>query len=162
MSSTITPITFSNISTTQLSQSAQTTELSNASQSPKAPQNQTDNASAAISNGKDKVQFSQEAMTLSRGLQEKSNPIKYPDAKSKDAASGSLEEAKKVKEYFASKSFPPFIGNTTELKQLKQASPSLYREVLKMIVPPPLDISYYDAQILKGSKSTIQQAKDSN
>lgn len=53
----------------------------------------------------------------------------------------------------AVKNYPPFMGNSEELKMLKETSPSLYREILRMIVPPPLNISPTDLQILQGAQS---------
>jgi len=52
----------------------------------------------------------------------------------------------------AGKAYPPFMGNAEELKSLKESSPALYREILRMIVPPPLDISYSDMQMLQSVK----------
>jgi hypothetical protein len=55
----------------------------------------------------------------------------------------------------AGKNYPPFIGNANELKALKESSPALYREILKMIVPTPLDISYADMQMLQNGKGQV-------
>jgi hypothetical protein len=57
----------------------------------------------------------------------------------------------------AGKSYPPFMGNANELKALKESSPALYREILKMIVPPPLDISYADMQMLQNGKDQVSR-----
>jgi glycosidase len=54
----------------------------------------------------------------------------------------------------AGKSYPPFMGNGEELKILKESSPSLYREILRMIVPPPLNISPVDLQMLQGAQAS--------
>lgn len=59
----------------------------------------------------------------------------------------------------AGKNYPPFMGNSEELKVLKETSPSLYREILRMIVPPPLNISPSDLQILQGTQSGSSTAK---
>lgn len=59
----------------------------------------------------------------------------------------------------AGKSYPPFMGNGDELKALKESSPSLYREILRMIVPPPLNISPTDLQMIQGSQSSSSTAK---
>lgn len=59
----------------------------------------------------------------------------------------------------AGKNYPPFMGNSEELKALKETSPSLYREILRMIVPPPLNISPTDLQILQGTKSGSSTTK---
>lgn len=50
-----------------------------------------------------------------------------------------------------SKQYPPFIGDSSRLEQIKLTSPALYRQVLRMIVPPPVDLSYADMQYLKRS-----------
>lgn len=47
------------------------------------------------------------------------------------------------------KHYPPFMGNSEELKLLKSQAPALYRQILRMIVPPPVNISYTDAQLLQ-------------
>lgn len=52
-----------------------------------------------------------------------------------------------------SKSYPPFMGNAEALKALKETSPQLYREILKMIVPPPVDLSYSDMQMLRNAST---------
>jgi len=59
----------------------------------------------------------------------------------------------------AGKNYPPFMGNSEELKVLKETSPSLYREILRMIVPPPLNISPTDLQILQGTQSGSSTTK---
>jgi len=47
------------------------------------------------------------------------------------------------------KQYPPFMGNSEELKLLRSQAPALYRQLLRMIVPPPVNISYTDAQLLQ-------------
>jgi len=110
---------------------------------------QSETSSSAQVSKKDTVQLSQEALNLSKDLLQKNKAlasgVEVPNEKVAE-----MQKDNKPKEYSASKSFPPFIGNTGELKQLKQTSPALYREILKMIVPPPLDLTYYEQQMLKG------------
>jgi len=47
------------------------------------------------------------------------------------------------------KQYPPFMGNSEELKLLRSQAPALYRQLLRMIVPTPVNISYTDAQLLQ-------------
>lgn len=60
----------------------------------------------------------------------------------------------------ATKQYPPFMGNTDVLKLLKQTSPALYREILKMIVPPLADLSYADQQMLAASEGGSVKSRD--
>ncbi len=148
MASTITSIGSQVVTNVAISTPSPTVDLSNIQPS-KTIQNAT--VSSVNSTTKDTVSFSQEALNLSKDLQDKNKP-QDPLAINKQLQEQKLitNSPEKTKEYSVSKSFPPFIGNANELKQLKQSSPALYREILKMIVPPPLDISYYDQQILNG------------
>ena len=57
------------------------------------------------------------------------------------------------------KSYPPFMGNAEALKNLKQESPSLYREILKMVVPPPANLSYSDMQMLSSNGGDNAKSK---
>lgn len=104
---------------------------------------------------KDTVELSSTSLALSKALNEQQQQaqtptaaaINTPEAQPKSSAP-TQEEAKP--ELLLAKHFPPFLGNSNELKALKQYSPALYREILRMIVPPPLDLTYSDQQILQG------------
>ena len=119
-----------------------------ASQPSKSPQN--DSVSTVSSPQKDTVQISQEAISLSKDLND-SGKLQSPARQTAVKPSDSLVATQTSKDSgITNKSFPPFIGDNNELKQLKQTSPALYREILKMIMPPPLDLTYYEQQMLKG------------
>lgn len=68
--------------------------------------------------------------------------------------------AEKGSHQSAAKQYPPFLGDTEVLKVLKQTSPALYREILKMIVPPPADLSYADQQMLAASGNGGMKPQD--
>lgn len=116
------------------------------------PATQTDKQSTAKpASAQDTVALSSTALSMSKALnnqfaQETTTEVEA--AKEKELAA---EDARKP--YTAAgKSYPPFMGNANELKALKESSPALYREILRMIVPPPLDISYSDMQMLQSGK----------
>lgn len=97
---------------------------------------------------RDTVDLSNTALDMSKALNKPSGgKTEVEQASARQQA----EAAEKGQSSYlaAGKSFPPFMGNSEELKQLKAASPSLYREVLRMIMPPPLNISLSDRQILQ-------------
>jgi hypothetical protein len=51
------------------------------------------------------------------------------------------------------------MGNLEELKLLKESSPSLYREVLRMIIPRPLNLSPTDLQYLQQTGGAGSRSK---
>lgn len=107
---------------------------------------------------KDTVQLSNTALSMSKALNEQADQrseLKREAAKTEQTAS----EAKASSYAQAGKAYPPFIGNTEELKKLKESSPALYREVLRMIVPPPLNLSPTDLQMLQGGNTVVQDTK---
>lgn len=116
-------------------------------QAPQPAQN--DKPATSQVSSKDTVDLSSNALDLSKALNEQNN------AKGAVQNQPLRQNAPPVLEknpYEApSKSYPPFMGNAEALKALKETSPQLYREILKMIVPPPLDLSYSDLQMLRSS-----------
>jgi hypothetical protein len=84
---------------------------------------------------------------------EQKSEIKQEAVKQEAVKQQAATEAEEKKPYkAASKVYPPYMGNSEELKLLKESSPALYREILRMIVPPPLNISYADKQMLQSSR----------
>ncbi|WP_078790563.1 hypothetical protein [Trichlorobacter thiogenes] len=84
---------------------------------------------------------------------EQKSEIKQEAVKQEAVKQQAATEAEEKKPYkAASKSYPPYMGNSEELKLLKESSPALYREILRMIVPTPLNISYADKQSLQSSQ----------
>lgn len=123
------------------------TQLSQPSQSGTSP-GSTSNTAAT----QDTVDLSPTALDMSKSL------LQQADQRSEIKKEAAKQEAQpastELKSYTApGKSFPPFMGNTDELKKLKETSPSLYREILRMIVPPPVDLSYSDMQMLRSTKA---------
>jgi len=115
-----------------------------------APQTDKQTTSKPAS-AKDTVALSNTALTMSKALNSQSSQA------SPQQAGEVQQQQEPVKgqgtPYEApTKSFPPYMGDANELKNLKITSPALYREILRMIVPPPLDISYADAQMLQSGK----------
>lgn len=122
------------------------------------PQTAKQPISSTQPSAKDTVELSSTSLALSKALNEQqqdqnpaTNATKANEAQNKTTAA-SPEELKP--EQLLAKRFPPFMGNSNELKALKQYSPALYREILRMIVPPPLDLTYSDQQILQGFTTT--------
>jgi len=125
---------------------------------PQAPQPaQQDKAAPATGNQvarQDSVTLSSAALDMSKALKqqhEQKADLQQQAVKQQDQPVS--EEKKPYKA--AGKSYPPFIGNSEELKSLKESSPALYREILRMIVPPPLNISYSDMQLLQSGKLDV-------
>lgn len=116
---------------------------------PSAPQPDKQATSKSASS-KDTVELSNTALNMSKALNSQST---QETALQTDLVQQKKEATKESTPYEApSKSYPPYMGDANELKNLKISSPALYREVLRMIVPPPLDISYADAQMLQSGK----------
>ncbi len=98
----------------------------------------------------DTISISSTALNMSKAL----NVQHENKVESQENQNNLKEEAQSTdKEKFkaALKGYPPFMGNGEELKALKSSSPALYREILRMIVPPPLNISYSDMLIIQNS-----------
>lgn len=98
----------------------------------------------------DSVQISDKAMDLNKALNQREDQ-KGAVQREKERQQQDLAAREKNPYESPAKQYPPFMGNTEALKILKQTSPALYREVLKMIVPPPADLSYADQQMLAAS-----------
>lgn len=103
---------------------------------------------------KDTVDLSPTALDMSKELtQKKENEKKQPalyDTQLKNKLSEPVIQKPTDKaDISVTKSFPPFMGNSEELKLIKSQAPALYRQILRMIVPPPANISYSDAQLLQ-------------
>lgn len=111
-------------------------------------------ASSAQPPAKDTVELSSTSLALSKALNEQKQDERTVSAKQETSAVATKPAdipAESAKADTATvKRYPPFMGNTSELKALKQYSPALYREILRMIIPPPMDLSYSDQQMLNG------------
>lgn len=106
----------------------------------------------------DSVTLSSTARDMSKALNqqhEQKTQLKKEAVRQQEQSAGKESEAYAA----AGKNYPPFMGNSEELKVLKETSPSLYREILRMIVPPPLNISPTDLQILQGTQSGSSTVK---
>lgn len=118
-------------------------------QTPSSFQFDKQSASTANQSSKqDTVTLSSTALDMSKSLnvQHEQKAVLSKQAEKQQE----LAVAEEKTAYKASvKNYPPFMGNSEELKMLKQSSPALYREILRMIVPPPLDISVTDLQMLQ-------------
>ena len=104
----------------------------------------------------DRVELSTNALTLSKRLsdsgEQQSSDQQHGTATDTTAPTA---QADKLNALYL-KSFPPFMGNSSELTALKQSSPALYREILRMIVPPPLNLTYTELQALRQNKPADQ------
>jgi hypothetical protein len=111
-------------------------------------------ASVAVQTSKlDSVTLSSTARDMSKALnQQHTQKTEVKKEAVRQEAQSVTEESKAYTA--AGKNYPPFMGNSEELKALKESSPSLYREILRMIVPPPLNISPVDLQILQGTQAS--------
>jgi len=121
------------------------------------PPARQENSSPAISPQKDTVDLSSQALNLSKELastqdrqeEQDKKPALEDAALQRKIAEPVIQKPTDKPDLSITKNFPPFMGNADELKQLRQISPALYRQVLGMIVPPPVNISYSDMQYLK-------------
>lgn len=121
------------------------------------PPARQENSSPAISPQKDTVDLSSQALNLSKELastqdrqeEQDTKPALEDAALQRKIAEPVIQKPTDKPDLSITKNFPPFMGNADELKQLRQISPALYRQVLGMIVPPPVNISYSDMQYLK-------------
>lgn len=106
---------------------------------------------------KDTVALSDTAVDMSKVLNQQAD--KRSELKKEAARKEESSPEKASKAYLAAgKQYPPFMGNGEELKALKETSPALYREILRMIVPPPLNISPTDLQALQGPTARSSKA----
>ncbi len=98
----------------------------------------------------DTVSISSTALGMSEALNvQHEKKVELQEKQNKHAEE--VQSSDKEKYKAAIKGYPPFMGNSEEFKALKSSSPALYREILRMIVPPPLNISYSDMQIIQNS-----------
>ncbi len=119
--------------------------------SPQAPQpTHIDKPATAQPAQPDTVDISSQALDLNKTLNEQQNPTGAVQQERKLQQEQTVTEKSPYEA--ARKQYPPFMGDTEALKLLKQTAPALYREVLKMIVPPPANLTYSDRQILDASK----------
>lgn len=103
---------------------------------------------------KDRVDLSPAALDMSKELttkkeEEKKQPALYDDQLKRKLNEPVIEKPTDKPSLSSIKQYPPYMGNSEELKMLRSLAPALYRQVLQMIVPPPVNISYSDAQLLK-------------
>jgi len=114
------------------------------------------NSSTSQASSQDSVTLSSTALDMSKALiqqHEQKSEIKQEAVKQEAVKQQAATEAEEKKPYkAAAKSYPPYMGNSEELKLLKESSPALYREILRMIIPTPLNISYADKQSLQSSQ----------
>lgn len=111
----------------------------------------------------DTVALSRTAVDMSNSSGKSSPLSSLREPKTEKQKNESAE--KQLKDYLAAgKNFPPFLGNSSELKAIKQMSLSLYREVLLMIIPPPLNISPGDLEMIKNQNAakTTETSSGSN
>ncbi len=122
---------------------------------------QTGNTAPATT-PKDTVDLSSQALNLSKSLVNQQKDGRQTTQKNEALKGASTAEQviqkPTDKPVMPTKTYPPFMGNSDELRKLKAYSPALYRQVLKMIVPPPSNLSYGDMQILKGFTTTSKMA----
>ena len=123
---------------------------------PQTPQPaQTDRPVTARPAQPDIVEISSQALDLNKTLDEQRN---LAGAVQQERQRQQEQTVKEKSPYEAArKQYPPFMGDTEALRLLKQSAPMLYREVLKMIVPPPANLSYADRLLLEESKQSLKQ-----
>lgn len=134
---------------------ASTIQSLQTAQAGKPTSNSTNQAQAQ---SQDSVTLSSAALDMSKALNqqhEQKAEVKQEAAKQQEAS----DTAEKKPYKAMTKAYPPFMGNSEELKLLKESSPALYREILRMIVPPPLNISYADKQMLQSAQSAVSTQK---
>lgn len=124
---------------------------------PAAPPVRQETGNPAGPPQKDTVDLSSQALNLSKKLvssqdrqvEQDKKPALQDAALERKIADPVIQKPTDKPDLSITKQFPPFMGNPGELQQLRQISPALYRQVLSMIVPPPVNISYSDMQYLK-------------
>jgi hypothetical protein len=106
----------------------------------------------------DTVELSATALDMSKAL---NKPVDNTEEQKNLAVTDQTQSAEKEGNAYvaAGKKYPPFMGNSEELSALKESSPALYREILRMIVPPPLDLSPTDRQMLESAQSSVSATK---
>lgn len=123
---------------------------------PSVPTTKPSTSSNSQASSQDSVTLSSTALDMSKALiqqHEQKSEIKQEAVKQEAVKQQAAMEEEEKKPYkAASKSYPPYMGNSEELKLLKESSPALYREILRMIIPTPLNISYADKQSLQSSQ----------
>ena len=98
----------------------------------------------------DTVALSSRSLAMSKALNEQENTKLTSDTPQNTQTQNKQPDGGEIKPDISSiKRYPPFLGDPSQLKALKQYSPALYREILRMIVPPPIDVSFSDLQMLK-------------
>lgn len=108
-------------------------------------------SAAPQQNSQDTVALSSTSLAMSKALNESQNNNNQNNTEKIKPAQATQPEAEESKTDITNiKRYPPFMGDASQLKALKQYSPTMYREILRMIVPPPIDLSYSDLQMLKG------------
>lgn len=107
----------------------------------------------------DTVNLSSNALDMSKALNEQADTRAELKRKMLKQEEQSVDSAQAAAYSASGKSFPPFMGNLEELKLLKESSPSLYREVLRMIVPRPLNLSPADLQYLQQTDGAGNRSK---
>lgn len=121
--------------------------------SPQAPQPaRIDKPVTAQPAQPDTVEISSRALDLNKTLNEQQNATGAVQQERKRQQEQTITEKSSYEA--AGKQYPPFMGDTEALRLLKQTAPALYREVLKMIVPPPANLSYADRQLLDRAKQS--------
>ncbi|MDK9718100.1 MAG: hypothetical protein OEL57_09370 [Trichlorobacter sp.] len=123
---------------------------------PSTPTTKPSTSSNSQASSQDSVTLSSTALDMSKALiqqHEQKSEIKQEAVKQEAVKQQVAAETEEKKPYkAATKSYPPYMGNSEELKLLKESSPALYREILRMIIPTPLNISYADKQSLQSSQ----------
>lgn len=104
----------------------------------------------------DTVMISSEALDKSKDLQQKLDIQSYQHNANSDVADQKTPDKAAVS-VASIKHFPPFMGDSESLQQIKQNSPALYREILKMMVPPPVNISYLDTMELRNTDPAFRR-----
>ena len=132
-------------------------EAPSAQPAPSAPTTKPSTSSnTSQASSQDSVTLSSTALDMSKALiqqHEQKSEIQQEAVKQEAVKQQAAVETDEKRSYKATtKSYPPYMGNSEELKLLKESSPALYREILRMIVPTPLNISYADKQSLQSSQ----------
>lgn len=129
-------------------------EVATSAQAPPVQQHEAAAPTAPLPQRQDKVEISSQALNLSKELANKQEAQEKQPALNDEYVKRKLAEPVIQKptdkpDISIIKNYPPYLGSSEELKQLKAQAPALYRQILRMIVPPPTNISYSDAQLLQ-------------
>lgn len=108
---------------------------------------------------KDRVELSSTALDLSKALgsrkqvgdrqSEDGLPTRTVQRDEQKPSEPVLQKMTDKPDISLIKQYPPFMGNSEELKRLRSQAPALYRQILRMVVPLPVNISAADAQLLQ-------------